>query len=186
MTASTPRLHDALHPDPAVATQEPPRRTLPVLFGALAVALLALAVWWSSQQDARNGNTTAPVAAEVPAAAVPPAAQEGARGATAQRTERARPVVADRGPRPLAGNPMPEYPRTSLRSGAEGMVLLNILVDASGTPVDVEVVQRSGVRDRNLDRAAIDAVRQWRFEPAIRGGKAVSSSVQLPVDFRRG
>ena len=81
---------------------------------------------------------------------------------------------------------MPEYPRTSLRSGAEGMVLLNIQVDASGTPVDVEVVQRSGVRDRNLDRAAIDAVRQWRFEPAIRGGKAVSSTVQLPVDFRRG
>lgn len=165
-------------------------RTSPVLLGALAVALVALAVWWSTQRDSRT-DTATPVAVETaPAPAAPAVVREtqpaGARAPAATRSERARPVPADRAPRPLADNPMPEYPRSTLRNSAEGSVTLAIQVDASGMPVDVQVVQRSGDRDRAFDRAAIEAVRNWRFEPAIRNGKAVSSTVQLPVDFRRG
>ncbi|TXI29325.1 MAG: energy transducer TonB, partial [Ottowia sp.] len=53
---------------------------------------------------------------------------------------------------------------------------------AQGNPVDVRVVERSGERD--LDRAAVNAVRQWRFEPAMRNGKAIATSVKVPVDFK--
>ena len=67
-----------------------------------------------------------------------------------------------------------------LPAGAPVVVLAE--VDAQGNPVDVRVVERSGERD--LDRAAVNAVRQWRFEPAMRNGKAIATSVKVPVDFK--
>ena len=63
-----------------------------------------------------------------------------------------------------------------------GTVVVLAEVDAQGNPVDVRVVERSGERD--LDRAAVNAVRQWRFEPAMRNGKAIATSVKVPVDFK--
>ena len=42
--------------------------------------------------------------------------------------------------------------------------------------------QRSGSRD--LDRAAVNAVRQWRFQPAQRDGQAVAGAVTVPIDFK--
>ena len=44
------------------------------------------------------------------------------------------------------------------------------------------MIRRSG--SRALDRAAVDAVRQWTFEPAVRGGRTVAADVQVPVTFR--
>ena len=64
--------------------------------------------------------------------------------------------------------------------------MLRIDVDARGVPTDVQVVERSGDRDRAFDRAAIEAARQWRFQPATRNGEPVAATVQLPVEFRRG
>ena len=69
-----------------------------------------------------------------------------------------------------------------MRAGDEGTVLVRAQIDASGKPGNVELAQRS--RSRDLDRAALAAVRKWTFEPAIRDGKAVASTVQVPVDFR--
>lgn len=188
MTTYTTRPQDPQDFD--AAPEDAHRRTSPVLLAALGVALVALAVWWSTQRDTDTvADTAMPVVVETAPAPATPAvqdAQRDARVAATTRAERARPVLADRAPRPLANNPLPEYPRSTLRSGAEGTVVLSIQVDASGAPVDVQVVKRSGDRDRNFDRAAMEAVRNWRFEPAIRDGKAVSSTVQLPVDFRRG
>jgi len=55
-------------------------------------------------------------------------------------------------------------------------------VGADGVPTSVEVAQRSGSRD--LDRAAVNAVRQWRFQPAQRDGQAVAGAVTVPIDFK--
>jgi len=66
----------------------------------------------------------------------------------------------------------------------EGSVTARLQVDAKGRVSDAEIVSRSGARDRELDRAVLATVRDWRFEPAMRNGQAVASSVQLPVDFR--
>ena len=38
-------------------------------------------------------------------------------------------------------------------------------------------------RDRELDRAALSAVKQWRFQPALRDGTQVASTVMVPVQF---
>lgn len=86
-------------------------------------------------------------------------------------------------PVPIPGQtPAPEYPPAAMRSGDQGTVLVRVEVGADGVPVSVEVAQRSGSRD--LDRAAVDAVRQWRFQPAQRDGQAVAGAVTVPIDFK--
>ena len=40
-----------------------------------------------------------------------------------------------------------------------------------------------GSRNRALDRAAVRAVRRWRFEPALRDGVAVPGTVQQTIRF---
>ena len=54
----------------------------------------------------------------------------------------------------------------------------------AGMPAGVALVQRSGSRD--LDRAAMEAVRDWRFQPAQRNGKAIAASLVIPIDFKAG
>lgn len=86
-------------------------------------------------------------------------------------------------PVPLSGqNPPPVYPPAALRSGESGTVLVRVEVDANGTPAGVALVKRSGSRE--LDRAAMEAVRKWRFQPAQRDGQAVPASLVIPIDFR--
>ncbi len=86
-------------------------------------------------------------------------------------------------PVPIAGqNPSPAYPPAALRRGESGTVLVKVEVDANGTPGGVALVQRSGSRD--LDRAAMEAVRKWRFQPAQRNGQAVPASLVIPIDFK--
>lgn len=79
-------------------------------------------------------------------------------------------------------NPPPPYPPMSRRLGEEGRVIVRVALDALGKVVEVGLERSSG--HRRLDRAAVDAVRAWRFEPARSGGRAVAASVLVPVDFR--
>jgi len=86
-------------------------------------------------------------------------------------------------PVPIPGQtPAPEYPPAAMRNGAQGTVLVRVEVGADGVPTAVDVAQRSGSRD--LDRAAVAAVRQWRFQPAQRNGQPVPGAVTVPIDFR--
>ena len=75
----------------------------------------------------------------------------------------------------------PEYPVAALRAGESGTVLLRVAVGIGGLPGEIDFARRSGSRE--LDNAARDAVKQWRFEPARRNGKPVASVVEIPVDF---
>lgn len=78
--------------------------------------------------------------------------------------------------------PAPSYPRAALRAGVEGTVLLQVLVDVDGRPLQVDVNRSSG--DRRLDLAARDQVlRHWRFRPAIRDGRAVQAIGLVPINF---
>jgi protein TonB len=77
--------------------------------------------------------------------------------------------------------PAPRYPAAALRRGESGEVLLRIDVDAEGRVADVGVVHGSG--SRALDRAAISAVRGWRFQPGQRDGRPVPGVVNVPITF---
>ncbi|SFR79913.1 outer membrane transport energization protein TonB [Stenotrophomonas maltophilia] len=86
-------------------------------------------------------------------------------------------------PMPIAGqSPPPAYPAAALRAGETGSVVVRVEVDATGYPNNVTVIQRSGSRD--LDRAATDAVRRWRFTPAQSNGQAVPGTIEVPFDFK--
>ncbi|MBA0448603.1 energy transducer TonB [Stenotrophomonas maltophilia] len=86
-------------------------------------------------------------------------------------------------PMPIAGqSPPPAYPAAALRAGETGTVVVRVDVDATGYPNNATVIQRSGSRE--LDRAATDAVRRWRFTPAQNNGQAVPGSIEVPFDFK--
>lgn len=79
-------------------------------------------------------------------------------------------------------NPGPVYPRLARQRGYEGTVLLEVLVNREGRAIEVDVATSCG--HRLLDKAAQEAVRDWRFEPAKRGDEAVDMRVRIPVRFR--
>jgi protein TonB len=76
----------------------------------------------------------------------------------------------------------PTYPAAPRRLGIQGTTMLRVHVLADGRIGDVLVERSAGHPD--LDQAATDAVRRWRFEPARRGDDAVAMWVLLPVEFR--
>lgn len=71
------------------------------------------------------------------------------------------------------------YPEAARSNGIQGTVLLTALVDRHGRVVDVKVTKSIP----ELDAAAMDAVRRWRFKPAISWGRSVAAWVTLPVRF---
>ncbi|MEI2454765.1 poly-beta-1,6-N-acetyl-D-glucosamine biosynthesis protein PgaD [Lysobacter firmicutimachus] len=120
--------------------------------------------------------------------AQPPAPSADATDATpAVAAPRAQRDTAPRGasakPRPLPGHsPKPPYPLDALRRGEGGLVSLRVRVGADGRPQRVEIGKRSGNRD--LDRAAVATVRNWRFAPAKRNGRPIAAVVIVPIEFK--
>jgi protein TonB len=85
-------------------------------------------------------------------------------------------------PRPLGCEiPRDEYPPDANRAGFEGRVVLRLVVDAEGRVADAAVVEDPG---HGLGAAAIRSVKaHCRFEPARRGGDAVSTSLRYTVRY---
>lgn len=78
-------------------------------------------------------------------------------------------------------NPRPVYPANAKRLRQTGRVLLRVLVNVEGRPDRVEVETGSGYD--MLDRAALDAVRRWKFVPARQGDQAIAATVLVPIQF---
>ena len=78
-------------------------------------------------------------------------------------------------------NPAPAYPRSELRRGREGLVLLRVRVTPKGRPSEISVSRSSGIAA--FDQAAVRAVRAWRFLPATRGGQPIAGTVKVPIRF---
>ena len=75
----------------------------------------------------------------------------------------------------------PNYPAQARRRNQQGEVLVEVRLDALGRQRSLNVLRSSGVD--SLDRAALEAVAQWRFRPETSGGQAVPSRVQIPIRF---
>jgi len=81
--------------------------------------------------------------------------------------------------------PSPPYPRDALLSGLQGVVMLQILVDTNGRPLEVNIHKSSGHRE--LDEAARRFVlKNWTFRPAMKDGRAVQAIGIVPIDFNLG
>ena len=84
---------------------------------------------------------------------------------------------------PMALNRIiPVYPRSARRRGREGVVTVEITVSDFGEVSGVEVIAGSGYKD--LDSAAVSAVRTARFAPATEDGVHVHGRLRLTFEFK--
>src|SRR5205814_1507187 len=75
----------------------------------------------------------------------------------------------------------PEYTADAREKKIEGSVLLGVTIDHDGLPQNPQVKKSLYP---SLDQSAIDAVRKWRFEPAIKNGQPVSMYITVEIYFR--
>lgn len=76
--------------------------------------------------------------------------------------------------------PDPEYTEEARRAKTQGTCILWLVVDSTGKPRDVKVVRGLGY---GLDAKALEAVRQWRFQPSLKDGKPVDVQISIEVGF---
>jgi len=81
--------------------------------------------------------------------------------------------------------PSPPYPREALLAGLQGTVLLQVLVDVDGRPLQVDIQKSSG--HRKLDEEARRFVlKHWTFRPAMKNGQPVQAIGIVPIAFSLG
>ncbi len=73
----------------------------------------------------------------------------------------------------------PKYP-TTRGVRAVGSVIIALVVSSKGFPKNPRVVK--GL-DKDLDQSAVDAVKEWRFAPAQKNGKAIAVRVSVQIQF---
>lgn len=78
--------------------------------------------------------------------------------------------------------PAPGYPIDAKRKNEQGLVLLKILVDVDGRPLEVTIEKSSGHR-RLDDAARRHVLKYWMFRPAMKDGRAVQAIGIVPIDF---
>ncbi len=113
-------------------------------------------------------KTQRPVAAtiQVNAATPPSREQRGVRNRTA--------------PRPTF-SPQPDYPPTALAAGRAGLVLVRTTIDNRGRVTKASIARSSGSQD--LDQAALQAVRRWRFQPVSPESTSAPDDFGVPIRF---
>jgi len=83
--------------------------------------------------------------------------------------------------RRLAHSVQPMYPAEARSRGAEGTIVLKVVIDESGKVAGARLVEG----DATLSKAAISAVKQWRYRPYVRNGKAQPFQTIVLMDFQR-
>ena len=148
----------------------------------LAPAAIDAAKQWKYKPYLLNGQPV-PVETEIqvdfklavdqqPAVAVPPATPNGmgqiyhvGAGVSAPSIVSAR---------------QPDYTDEANRARKEGKVVLSLVVDTTGHAQNLRVVTPLGY---GLDEKAIEAVKQWRFQPGMKDGKPVNVQINVEVEF---
>ena len=76
--------------------------------------------------------------------------------------------------------PAPVYPAALRSRKIDGVVTVIFVVDANGRVANAKVEKSS---DPAFDKPALDAVRKWKFEPAVKEGRKVSAKMRAPIRF---
>jgi TonB family protein len=75
---------------------------------------------------------------------------------------------------------MPEYPAEGKEAHLSGICLVGLTVDRKGMPQDVHIIR--SLRP-DFDRNAMEAVRGYRFKPALADGNPVARQITVEVKF---
>lgn len=76
----------------------------------------------------------------------------------------------------------PAYPETARQAGISGVVILEIVIDTDGAVKQARVLRSVPL----LDAAAVETVKQWRFEPTLLNGNPVPVIMTVTVNFTAG
>jgi periplasmic protein TonB len=83
-------------------------------------------------------------------------------------------------PQPVS-TPDPEYTEQAREAKTQGTCVLWLIVDDQGRPRDIKIVRGLGM---GLDAKAIEAVKQWTFQPAMKDGHPVNVQISVEVGFK--
>lgn len=159
--------------EPLPPEPEPPREFEDVPLDPLASGLPLRALTQPHEElPLEERQSPPPAALPVPEAATAPPeepSEHERRGAESER----EPVLLDA--------PPPRYPARALAMGLEGRVRVLITVAADGSVAEASIAESSGSAD--FDRAALEAIRTWRFRPGLRAGLASELQVVQTVRF---
>ena len=75
----------------------------------------------------------------------------------------------------------PEYSEQARKAKYQGSVMLWAVIGPDGRPRDLRVMRSLGM---GLDEKALEAVRKWRFAPAMKEGQAFAVQIHSVVAFR--
>ena len=77
--------------------------------------------------------------------------------------------------------PEPSYTKEARAAKLQGTVVLWIIVGADGAVTDAKVVEPF---DKGLDENAVQAVKTWKFKPAVKAGKPVMCREMVEISFK--
>lgn len=134
-----------------------------------------------------EASAAAPALASAVAASAPMPAPQGIAGQFGEAQAVSAPAGSSQEP-PVITEPRfrspprpPEYPPRARAMEQQGVSVVRALVDTDGTSREIRLWRSSGFDA--LDRAALVAVRGWRFEAARRGEQPVLAWVEIPIRF---
>ncbi len=80
----------------------------------------------------------------------------------------------------LLENVQPSYPEQAMKAGLQGPVVLQAWIGRDGSVRELKLVNGSFL----LAKAAVSAVKQWRYRPYVRNGVAVEAETYVTVNFK--
>jgi TonB family protein len=80
----------------------------------------------------------------------------------------------------IVSDPEPEYSEEARKAKYQGVCVLWLVVGPDGRPREIKVARSLGL---GLDEKAIEAVKNWKFEPAMKDGRPVAVQINVEVNF---
>jgi TonB family protein len=137
-----------------------------ILRFATAVALLLMTNFALQAQDATQNTSPPAPPASRPASPVPQRIRIGGNVQSAK----------------IISKPLPLYPDAAKKAHIEGAVILHVIIAKDGSVQTVQYI--SGPQE--LTQAAMDGVRQWKYQPTLLNGEPVEVDTTVSVVFTLG
>ena len=142
----------------------------PARTAVLVLMLCSFAFARSYAQEAAKPDSSSTTATQAPSG-----------GSDAVREDQVRKVGGSVSAPRMVHLVSPEYSEEARREKFVGQVVVGLIVDTDGLPQNVHVVRGVG---HGLDEKAIEAIKQYRFRPAMENGKPVPVRVNVEVNFQ--
>ena len=174
--ASKPATTPAVQPDPSMATApvDVPREVTPEPVGTVGADLGVAGGVEGGVPGGVVGGAVDGIPDMLPPPPPPPPPPPAPRGPVRVGGQIKMPALLHRAE--------PEYPALALQAAVEGVVILEAIVDARGEVEEVRVLRSAGAGGV-FDRAAILAVKQWRYSPVILNGRPERFLLTVTLSF---